>query len=86
VLSTRTVKRGQTFNIVATGLKSGQKYAVWLGGVKAYTGTADTRGIVNRSVKFPTSISLGTRTVRVSGYNSSGDRTYTIYTSVNYVR
>ncbi len=84
ILSTKTVKKGQIFKLVATGLKPGQNYTVWLGGKKTNTGKADATGTVSRTAKFPSSIKAGTRRVRVSGYNSKGKRTYTVYTSVTY--
>lgn len=83
VLSSTVIKKGQSFNIIATGLKPKQTYIIWLSGKRSYIGFADVSGTVVRTVKFPTSTKPGTRRVRVSGY-TNGKRTYTIYTPVKY--
>ncbi|KAA1395795.1 InlB B-repeat-containing protein [Aeromicrobium ginsengisoli] len=84
VISDHTINHRATFHVAATGLKPGQRAKIWLGGKLAYTGRADSTGTVHRTVRFPTSVEPGHRRVRVSGYSSSGDRTYTIFTVVTY--
>jgi hypothetical protein len=84
VLSTYTVKHRAAFRVTATGLHGGQRVTVWLGGRKAYVGRADSRGILDRSVRFSRSIDPGTRRVRVSGYSEDRQRTSTIWTTVRY--
>lgn len=84
VLSDYSIAKGQTFTVAATGLRPGQRIAIWLGGRKAFTGKADSTGTVHQGVRFSTAIDPGTRRVRVSGYTSSGKRDYTIYTTVKY--
>ncbi len=84
ILSSSTVTKGTTFDLIATGLKPGQTYTIWLGGKRAYTGIADANGMVIREIEFPSSVKTGTRRVRVSGYVKN-KRTFTIYTHVKYV-
>lgn len=84
VLSTHSVRKGKDLQVTATGLKPRQRVRIWLGGRKAFAGRADSRGIVDRTVRFPASVEQGVRRVRVSGYASDGGRTSTIRTSVRY--
>ena len=84
VLTDYTIEHRAAFVVAATGLRPGQRLVIWLGGRKAYRGTADSSGTVHRAVRFATSIKPGTRRVRVSGYQSNGRRNYTIYTHVTY--
>jgi hypothetical protein len=84
VLSTRTIQHRAAFRVTATGLHRAQRVTIWLGGRRAYVGRADSRGILDRSVRFGTSIEDGRRRVRVSGYTEDGTRTSTIWTTVRY--
>lgn len=86
VLSDYTIAHRASFKVAATGLKPGQKFIIWLGGRKAFTGRADSTGTVHESVRFSTAVEPGTRRVRVSGYASNGKRNYTIYTTVKYLK
>lgn len=82
VLSSRVVHGRNKFRVTATGLRRGQDVRVWLGGLAMYVGTADSRGVVDRSVRFSAKTEPGTRRVRVSGYTAADHRAYTIFTTL----
>ncbi len=86
-LTSTTIKKGTAFDLIATGLKPSQTYTIWLGGKRAYSGVADTNGMVIRKVKFPSSVKTGTRLIRLSSYvkNTQVFPIY-IYTNVNYTK
>lgn len=86
VLSKTTIHRGEKFAVVATGFKKYQRVKIILGGVTRYKGRADANGTVAKWVRFTLSTNYGTRSVRVSGYDSNWHRTSTIVKYVTYVR
>jgi hypothetical protein len=81
-----TVHRGQSFVVVGTGYKKYQRVKIILGGVTRYKGRADANGTIAKWVTFASSTSYGTRSVRVSGYDSDWHRTSTIVKYVTYVK
>ncbi|WP_332644276.1 leucine-rich repeat domain-containing protein [Aeromicrobium sp.] len=86
VLASTTVHRGESFPVVATGFKKYQRVKIILGGVTRYVGRANSVGTVAKWVTFKSTTNYGTRSVRVSGYDSDWDRTSTIVKYVTYVR
>lgn len=84
VTPTRIGKR-DTFRVTASGLLRGQKIRIWLGGRSIFVGKADSRGIVDREVRFTTTTDAGKRRVRVSGYSKTGKRTFTVARTVRYL-
>jgi hypothetical protein len=84
VTPTRIGKR-DLFTVTAVGLRDGQTFRVWLGGRRVLTGTADSRGVVDRDVRFSRATDAGERRVRVSGYDSDDDRTSTVTRTVRYL-
>jgi hypothetical protein len=85
VVSPTRIGKRDAFRVTAVGLRSNQKIRVWLGGRRVVIGTADSRGVVNRSVRFSTATDAGKRRVRVSGYDKNGRRTYTVTKTVRYL-
>ena len=84
VLSTYTVGKNKPLTVTATGFKARQKIIIWLGGTSRYVGRANSRGIITKTVTFAKNTDPGKRRVRVSGYNSDGDRNRTVHTKVKY--
>lgn len=82
VLSTSTVAKGKPVTVTVTGFKARQKITIWLGGKKRYTGRADSRGVLTKSVTFAKGTKPGRIRVRVTGQQAGRDRT--IQTTVRY--
>lgn len=62
-----TVKVGRKITIKASRLAPGETYAVYIGGRRLATGTASSAGTVRRSVRVPSSVKAGQRTIEVRG-------------------
>lgn len=85
VVSPTRIGKRDAFRVTAVGLRSNQKIRVWLGGRRVVIGKADSRGVVDRTVRFSTATDAGKRRVRVSGYDKNDKRTYTIIRTVRYL-
>jgi hypothetical protein len=85
VVSPTRIGQRDAFRVTAVGLRKNQKIRVWLGGRRVLIGTADNRGVVDRQVRFSRSTEAGKRRVRVSGYNTTDRRTYTVTRTVRYL-
>ncbi|MFI5427470.1 leucine-rich repeat domain-containing protein [Aeromicrobium sp. UC242_57] len=86
VLSTRTVKKGTSFVVSATGLKPHQKAKIQLDGKTRWSGRANASGTIYRSVKFASSTKAGKRTVKVTAKKSKGKPKYSISTRVSLLQ
>ena len=75
-----TVKVGRKITIKASRLDPGEAYTARIGGRKLASGIASASGTVKRSVRVPSSVKAGKRTIEVRG--SLGDRTGTRHVKV----
>jgi hypothetical protein len=85
VVSPTRIGKRDAFRVTAVGLRKNQKIRVWLGGRRVLIGKADSRGVVDRTVRFSKATDAGRRRVRVSGYDAKDRRTYTITKTVRYL-
>lgn len=84
VLSTYSVKKGESFVVSATGLKPRQKVKIKLDGKIRWSGKADANGSVYKSVKFTPGTKAGKRSVAVLAKKSKGKPKYSVSTKVRY--
>lgn len=86
VLSTRSVEKGESLVVSATGLKPRQKARIRLDGRTRWSGRADATGTVYRTVKFALSTKSGKRSVAVIGKKTKGKAKYSVTAKVRYRR
>jgi hypothetical protein len=84
VVTPNRIGKRDYFSVTAVGLTKRQRIRVWLGGRRVLIGTADSRGVVDRTVRFSKATDAGERRVRVSGYDKDDHRTYTVTRTVRY--